>query len=408
MTTSDQFSSYAAIIALLLVGFAIVAVIGRRAMVLRACVAGYSLHIAVSAFLLYYYGVGAIGPDAGSYNALANQLADSISGQSSGLTYVEGKEGWLYVLAILYVTFGKAPEIGLIVIATLMGIVPAIMASASRMMGWEASARLAAWIAVLLPSLVIWPSSILREGPSIFLLSLMVLAVGMFHRNRPLPAGVLLILATATMMWIRPPIGIAAFLGIAIAVAFAPWRRTSGVMGTLIFLAPAALALPFGLVRGSSQFSLSAAGTLRENLAAGASTSTGATAEGWDTVGGALMSMVRDLPAASFGPLPWEMLRQPWQLAVDGVSFIVLAVFVVIALRSRITRSEAITLVLPAIAVLLVVAAAFGNYGFVVRQRSQAVPFIIPVAAAGFMLRRRGSLAKELPMPDATAARSHA
>ncbi|MDO8732887.1 MAG: hypothetical protein Q7L55_10025 [Actinomycetota bacterium] len=379
--------------------------VGTLTNTLAPCVISFIGHAGLSIFIMYEFGLDAIGPDASSYHDVASRMADAFAGTGPSVPFAEGKEGWIYVLGAIYLVFGKQPEAGLLVIAMMMAIVPAIMASSSRMMGWGSSAQTAAWFSVLLPALVIWPSSILREGPSIFLLSLMVLAVGLYHLGRVVPAGALLVAATFGMMWIRPTIGIAALAGIALATILVPWRRNTGTIGALVFLLPSMLALPFGLIRGGSAFDLTTAGTLRENLTLGASTSTGATSEGWDSFEGAALSMLHDLPGASFGPFLWQIGSQPLTLAVDGVTFLALIILAVVALRRSNLRREVIALLLPSIGVLIVVAAAFGNYGFAVRQRSQAAVFLIPIAAAGWILLRQRH---RPPTPQDEIARTHA
>jgi len=407
MIISSAVSGALAIGLMLMIGLAITYIVGARSLTLAPCLSSYGLHVSVSAFLLYFVGgLGAIGPDAYTYHNIAVELSQTIGADNSAFGISEGKEGWLYVLAALYYVFGPTPEIGLVVIATLMAIVPAIMASASRRMGWESSAMTAAWFAVLLPSMIIWPASVLREGPSIFLLSLMVLAVGMYRSGKLLTAGLLLLASTVAMMWIRPPMGIAAIIGIALAVLLIPGRRGRGTFSALWFLAPAALALPFGLIRGA-KFDLTVIANLRQNLSDGASTSTGASIEGFDTTGGTLLGMLRDLPGAAFGPFPWQAFSQPWQLAVDGLTFIGLAVLAFAAVQNWRTRRAALTLILPAIAILLVVSAAFGNFGFVVRQRSQATPFLVPVAAAGWVLLRQRRAGTQALYPATTDHHSH-
>lgn len=392
----------------IIIGIAIAAVVGSRTRTLLPCLVSFGLHVVISLGLFYTLGLPAIGPDAGTYHLLAGQVADSLSGVGSGLSYVEGKEGWLYVLGGIYFVVGKIPEAGLLVIATFMAVLPAILATASRLIGWERSAVTTAWFAVFLPSLIIWPSSILREGPSIFILSFIVLAVALYHATRTIIAGVLLLVATLGMMWIRPAMGVAALLGIVIAVVLIPRVRKGGIGPAALFLAPAAIALPLGLIRGST-LDFSTAASLRQNLSFGATTSTGATTEGFDTPTGSIFGILRDLPGASFGPLPWEVLQQPWQLAFDGLTFVALFGLAFFAVRRKTTRREALSLLLPAVAILFFVSAAFGNYGFVVRQRSQAAPFLVPVAAAGWVLYRQGRNGKGLKFtPDERAiARSH-
>ena len=397
MISTDFGNSFVAISTLLLLGLGITLIVGRWGQALRPCLASFALHIGVSAFLYYYHGLGALGPDAISYDALANSVGQSLAGQGPGVSYAEGKEGWLYVLGALYYLFGHVPETGLIVIATLVSLLPAIMASTSRLMGWAGSANAAAWLAVIMPSLIIWPSSILREGPSIFLLSLMVLSAGLYRGGRAVLAGLLLAGSTLGMMWIRPPMGIAALVGIALAAIIVPRRRPIGSVAAIAFLAPSLLAIPFGLLRGN-QLTFSGVGTLRANLSIGASTSTGASSEGFDTTTGTILGSVRDLPGAAFGPFPWEAIHQPWTLAVDGLTFVGLAYLVFLAIRNRGTRREAISLVIPAITILFVVAAVFGNYGFVVRQRTQALPFILPVAAVGWQIIQRRRVGLDPPV----------
>ena len=75
-----------------------------------------------------------------------------------------------------------------------------------------------------------------------------------------------------------------------------------------------------------------------------------------------------------------------------------MAYLVFLAIRNRGTRREAISLVIPAITILFVVAAVFGNYGFVVRQRTQALPFILPVAAVGWQIIQRRRVGLDPPV----------
>lgn len=388
MIGSVHFDSLLVMLALGMAGLVIVIAVGARTQTLAPCITAFAAHVALSLALFYTVGMSALGPDAGTYHVLAGQVADSLAGTGQTINFAEGKEGWIYVLGLLYFVVGKIPEAGLLTIAILMGTLPAILAVSSRLMNWERSANTAAWIAVFLPSLLIWPSSFLREGPSIFILSLMVLAIGLHHASRTIPAGVLLLLATLCMMWVRPVIGIAALLAIAIGAVLAPVRGSGSFARSLLFLLPAAMMLPLGLIRGD-QLDLTAAGVLRTNLSLGASTSTGATGEGFDSTIGGVLGSLRDMPSASFGPFPWEALHQPLSLAIDGLTFLVLVLLAIPALRSRSSRRGAIALLLPAIAILFVVAATFGNYGFAVRQRSQAAPFLVPVAAAGWILYRQ-------------------
>ncbi|MFA7324163.1 MAG: hypothetical protein WC005_07385 [Candidatus Nanopelagicales bacterium] len=388
MSTPDSATTFSVFAFLFLVGLAITFFVGSKAKVVAPSLASYLVHVSLSMFLYIYLGLSALGSDGYNYQLFAEYIADTFAGRPSTVNYAEGKEGWLYALGGIYFIFGKIPAAGLVIVSILMGALPAIMASTSRMMGWAKSARAAAWLSVMLPTLIIWPSSILREGPAIFVLSIIVLSVGLYHSGRSLRAGVLLVLATFAMMWIRPPVGIAVLAGIAVAVILVPTRRSRGWAGAMLFLTLPALALPLGLIRGT-EFDLGTVATLRENLAIGATTSTGATSEGWDSPSGAALSILRDLPGATFGPFPWQALSQPWQLTIDGAAFIVLAFLVFIAVRTRSTRRAALTLVFPAVAVLIIVAATFGNYGFVVRQRSQAAPFLVPVAAAGWVLMRQ-------------------
>lgn len=199
--------------------------------------------------------------------------------------------------------------------------------------------------------------------------------------------------------------GVAALLAIGIGAIFIPNRRAGNLGQSLLFLLPAALVLPLGLIRGD-QLNLATAGTLRTNLGIGTSTSTGATGEGFDTTWGGILGTLRDLPGASFGPFPWEALQQPLSLALDGMTFLLLALLTIPALRQRSSRRGALALLLPAVAILFVVAATFGNYGFVVRQRSQAAPFLVPIAAAGWVLyrQRRQGIPLHLSLPSSAVS----
>ncbi len=235
----------------------------------------------------------------------------------------------------------------------------------------------------------------------------MVLAIALHQAQRTLPAGLLLLFSAFCMMWIRPIVGIAALIAVGIGAILLTPRGTGSVSRSVLFLVPAALVLPLGLIRGD-QLDLAAAGVLRYNLGIGATTSTGATGEGFDTTWGGILGSLRDLPGASFGPFPWEAFSQPKPLVVDGLTFLLLALLAFSALRFKESRRGALALLLPAVAILFVVAATFGNYGFVARQRSQAAPFLVPIAAAGWVLYRQRRQGLDLKLKEPAGAVTNA
>ena len=371
--------------ALSLVGLLVVSVVGQRSQTLAPVLVGYCGHLMLG---LGNYWINGLVADQNTFNGQAMSVAASLSGDSGTTVSLNlGKEGFPFIVGLLYTFAGPYPELGLALNAILMGLVPAIVATACRGLGYSEAAVIAAWFVVVLPPLAYWTSLFAREAMASFFLSLMLLALSLLYEGRIVRALVVAWSSTAAMMFVRPQVGALALAGIVIAALIMGRGQDGTVTRALVLAAPSVALLPLGFLRGPD-LDPTSAGSLREGLGEGANTATGVTGDGFDTTFGALVGSLLDLPRATLGPLPWEWSVTYWQLIIDVVSWAVVLIFAFIALRRAKGRRVLISLLVPAALVLLATSAIMGNWGIVVRMRLQALPFLIVIAAVGFQIWR--------------------
>lgn len=349
----------------------------------------FATHLGIGLPIIVLFGPSF---DAATYNVAGLDYMRWLTGDAPRPMFTEGKEGFPFILGLLYATLGPFSHIGVTFNAFAISLGCALIAAATRAFGWPQAARTAAWIFVLLPSIMFWPSLLGREALALLLLSLMALGAGLAFSNRSVLGAALIWSGFVAGLWIRPQVfsAVALALGIAFLLGGAMRRVRPGPI--IWVTIPAVIAGVLGVSRGRS-LELQDVGQQREFLM-DAYTKTGVSTDGFDTPIGAALAIIRDIPAAAVGPFPWTWSLGLWQLVLDSVSWMALLGLVVYALFSIRTAFPAAILGIPAIAAVLASAAIMGNWGILVRMRTHAIPFLAILAALGVLAWRRQWISK--------------
>ena len=194
---------------------------------------------------------------------------------------------------------------------------------------------------------------------------------------------------------IRPQIALVAMFGILLAAMALAVLEPGRLRVTLLFISPALVALPLGLLSGMGDYLtkfFTGLGNIRTELSMTANSKTGVSLDGFDTPSGVIIGTLRDLPRGILGPLIWEWTPGYWQLAIDASFWAVVVLTCYFAIRLGSYRVRMLSFVLPALSILFLSTAIMGNWGILVRMRTQALPFLLIVMAQGFYLWRRRHL----------------
>ncbi|HEX3426029.1 MAG TPA: hypothetical protein VHT30_07850 [Acidimicrobiales bacterium] len=380
--------------------------IGRRVTHLAFVVLALHLLIGVvinsSSTLVSY-----LGGDAITYNQGAQAIVAHWRNSSAPFPFIgPGKEGFYYLLAGLYWAFGAFPVAGLAINALFSAsLVPVMFDLTRRLFGLRAG-----WVAALIisfqPGFLIWTSQLLREaGVMLFLGVAVNCAVRVSHETKLAPMVILALDLTALLTF-RADVAIMAAGGLGVGILLG--RRQ--VVGRALSVA-AVTAVMVLLVTAvgvgnkgyqyTSSLSLQQVNVARQELSAGVSSGFDTNAN-VSTPGQALRYLPRGLPSFLLGPFPWQ-LHNVRQLLGGLEALTVLALMVAVwwGWRSaRTTKGARRLLMLPATGLAISLALVIGNYGTVVRERLQVVVFLIPLAAAGIVARRRAHEPEPEPEPE--------
>ena len=345
---------------------------------------------AVISIAVWYLAPALIAGDAAVYDAQALGTDQARA----------GKEGFSIILGSLYRSIGHAPAAGLLLNALLMGLLVIVVArTAGRLGDWRA-ARVAALLALLLPPFVWWGSQLLREAPMWILIALVAdISVAIALEGLSWRRGAWLLALFLAMLTIRAPVAavVAVTLGIGLVLASAPrpgdhMRRVAMIGGAIalaIFLFPRFDALQSLEEKDSASIAYS-----RNYLA---TANTGFGEESALTTSGLIGQLPSALPLVMFGPLPWQLPYSGLVAVADTLAWWFIVFWGIRgfpSLHRRFGRAS-LVLIVPAAALVGVLALTLANFGIVIRMRAMIVVLLLPYAAAGLAVaaeRKRGSV----------------
>jgi hypothetical protein len=302
------------------------------------------------------------------------------------------------VVAFVYAITGPSLVAGFLVFTSLSFIGTWCFYRAHRVAFPDGNYRLYFILLFFLPTMVFWPSSLGKDALMVFGLGLGTLGLAKLLRRPTWGGGAQFLAGSWVAFMVRPVIGIILFGGAVTALIIHPGRRVDRYSYPLKVLVATPL-LVIGLVVGLrtafayERIEFSVGGVvqshqgLQETLSEGGSEfqPPSLTAPG-EAVNAAITVMFR--------PYPWEVTNV--QAAIAGVEGLVFLSLVVLRLKSGIRAVRVrwrggmiVAVVLVALGILAALS-SFANFGLLVRQRSQLLPFLfLLLTAAPPVLRRR-------------------
>ena len=363
--------------------------------VVRWTAAAFALHLVLSlvitntSFLLQY-----LGPDALTYHEIARALVRHWDQGFPAPYLPSGKEGFYFLLAGLYWTFGVSTAAGLAVHAALAAALVPLVTDTTRRRFRREAARYAAPRTVLVPGLLLWTSQLLKEAAVLFLLALAAnCAVRVSDRIKVGPlAG--LASTMALLFTFRGWVGIMAAGGLLIGIAFGRREMLSG-LGTgvtvtvLIGLMVIVTGLGYSGYKTAVGSDLEQASVVRRDLAVSASSGFNADAD-ISTPARALSYLPTALVTFLLGPFPWQ-IQGARQLPVLPDMFVWWALLPSLwrGIRTSMRRRGRLTLLLlmPALTTSVLLALAVGNFGLLLRERTQVFVLLLPFFCLGLAMR---------------------
>ncbi|HJU53937.1 MAG TPA: glycosyltransferase family 39 protein [Pyrinomonadaceae bacterium] len=371
---------------------------------LRLFVSGLLLRMLIGVIIFNFRLQEFFGGDAFTYDALGSiQLAAFYGGGSyyQGIvnTFVgEGVGGWgmIYLVAGIYGVTGR----NMLAIQFLNAVVgaataPVIFLCAKHIFQNMRVARIAAIFAAFFPSLVLWSSQGLKDGPIIFLLSVSMLCT--LKLGEKLNIKYLLILACALfgLLSLRfyvfyialAAIGISFIIGMR-AVSAQSILRQLAVVGALVLILTAFGVNRFASVQLEKYTDLSRIQRSRSDAATSAGSGFAAEVD-VSTTEGALSAIPIGTVYLLFAPFPWQLtslrssITMP-EMLVWWASFPALVLGVWFSIKYRFRQ------VLPILIFTSMLTIAYsvfqGNVGTAYRQRAQLMVFYFMFIAVGYVL----------------------
>ena len=191
---------------------------------------------------------------------------------------------------------------------------------------------------------------------------------------------IVLVAAFAGTLWIRGSLAVLLVVSFVVGIILALKRVPIVLLGGMIGVA----AIGGSLVARAGAMT-GAVSIQQINLSRGELSSSGS---GFGTVAyDGPLSLVRSLPSlfarALLGPFPWEFSSLPSSALIDLAAWYLLLLLGWRGLKVERSRSLMVCVV-PALCLLVVLAATSGNYGTMVRLRVGSAILLIPLAAMGW------------------------
>ena len=345
--------------------------------------------------------------------------SENLSAASAGL----GASGYgmLYIVAGIYTVVGRNMLAVQFFNAVLgAATAPVIFLCARHIFQNLRVARIAGVFVASLPSIVLWSSQGLKDGPIVFLLALMMLATLKLGERLTVKYFVLLAAALLGLLSMRFYIFYMASAAVAGSFLIGMRQLTSQSLlrQVAIIFGMGLMLTYFGVLRtASAQLetygNLEAVQRSRADLAQTAQSGFGRDVD-VSTTTGAISAIPVGMIYLLFAPFPWQLasLRQSItlpEMVIWWASFPLLVLGVWFTLKYRLRQTLPILIFT---SMLTVAYSVFqGNVGTAYRQRAQLLIFYFIFVAVGFVLmkerqeerRRQGELAKQALVAETQA-----
>jgi hypothetical protein len=375
-----------------------------RTFLLRLFVAGLLVRMVVGTIIFGFRGQDFFGGDALTYDFFGQAQLQGWWGDKSSQAladqFVRGGEGsgWgmVYVVAAVYALVGRN-MLAVQLINSVLGAATAILIyqCAHHVFQNVRVARIAGIAVAFYPSLVLWSAQGLKDGPTVFLLSLAILCTLRLGERLALKYIVVLLCALLGLIALR--FYVFYMIGVAIGGAFIiGMQQVTAKSFARQFAAVVLLGLALtyvGVTRSATaQFerygNLETLQRSRSDLARSADSGFGRDVD-VSTTSGALSTIPMGVIYLLFAPFPWQItsLRQSITLPEmviwwASVPLLVLGLFFAIKYRLRMISPILIFTVM----LTLAYSVFQGNVGTAYRQRAQVLVFYFIFVAVGLEL----------------------
>lgn len=341
--------------------------------------------------------------DAVGYHRGAISLVEHWAGEAPSPSLPGGKEGFYYLLGALYWMFGPHRVAGLVLNATLAAaLVPLMSDLTYRQFGRDA-AKYATPLVVLLPGLFLWTSQLLKEAAILFLIAVAAYCAVLITERVALTPLIGMSASLALLFTFRGPVALVVTGGLLAGIIFGSRQLLGGVgtgltATTLVLLIVVTLGVGLSGYESALESDLSRANIVRQDLARAGS---GIRPDvDISTPRKALSYLPVGLVDLFLGPFPWQLRSglQVFSLADVIVWWTLLPSLwrgLQVARRRRGGR-RSLALLLPAIILSVELALVIGNFGTIVRERTQVVILLLPFIALG-LAARAGARARVEP-----------
>jgi len=389
---------------------------------LRLFVSALTVRLLIGTLIYFFHWQEFFGGDANTFDFFGNALLQTWEGDKYWQYFVDlfsgggASSGWgmLYVVAVIYKIVGR----NMLATQYLNSVLGASTAPLSYLMAMEIFpnkrvARTSALLAAFFPSLILWTSQGLKDGPIIFLLTVSMLAtlkLGIRFSPKYVIALVLSLFALITLRFY-----VFYIIAFSIACAFILGRQKLNAQAfmrqfIIIFVLGTALAF-FGVARYASM-QIDAYGSfrmlqvMRSDAAQSAASGFGQDVD-VSTPEGALSAIPIGLAYLLLAPFPWQfgslrqMITLP-EMMIWWSCFPMLILGLLFTLRHRLREVAPIVI----FTTLLTISYSIvqGNVGTAYRQRAQLLIFYFLFVAVGFALHMEK---REEKARNAAAAKEH-
>ncbi|HVF87796.1 MAG TPA: glycosyltransferase family 39 protein [Pyrinomonadaceae bacterium] len=392
----------------------------EREFLLRIFVAGLIVRIVIGTVIFVLDLQGFFGGDAYTYDELGYYTLRLWQGETQFQWYIDrfstgGGWGMLYMVAAIYAVVGRN-MLAIQYANAVMGAAtaPVIYLCAQHIFRNVKVARVAAFLVAFYPSLILWSSQGLKDGPTVFLLALAMLAT--LKLGEKLSFQYLVILAcglfgTLSLRFYTFYMVVAA-IGGAFVVGMREVTAQSLARQFAIIVTMGLAMTYFGVLRTAGS-QMERFGSLEAVQRSRADQSqSGRSGFGRDvdvsTTSGALTAIPVGMVYLIFAPFPWQLgsLRQSItlpEMVVWWASFplFVLGVWFTVKYRLR----QALPILIFTLMLTLAYSVFQGNIGTAYRQRSQLLVFYFIFVGTGFVLLKERN---EESQQVATAAKQAA
>ena len=371
---------------------------------LRLFIAALLVRMVLATAIFVYHAQEFFGGDAITYDYFGNAQLFGWWGdkyyQSIANKFVAGGEGsgWgmVYLVAAVYALVGRNMLAVQLMNAVLGAATAVIIYLCSHQVFKNVKvARVAAFAVAFYPSLVLWSSQGLKDGPIVFLLALAIFCTLKLGEKLSLKYVAVLAFALLGLVALRFYVFymICVAIGGAFALGMQQVSATSFVRQFAVIVLLGLALTYIGVIRSASvQFgrygSMEQVQRTRSDLAGSAASGFGKDVD-VSTTGGALSTIPLGVLYLLFAPFPWQVssLRQSItvpEMVVWWASFPLLILGLWYAIRYRLRMISPILIF--TVMLTLAYSVVQGNVGTAYRQRAQVLVFYFIFVAVGLVL----------------------